>query len=107
MSNEIIVNEFKENNQKVIANAFAEHYSTIGEKLAKQLKGNNPVNENPNPLITHVDNSLSMYPTNITEVRKLIKSLRTKHSVGHDKISNNLIKEWCDAISIPLTKLFN
>ena len=41
------------------------------------------------------------------EVENLIKSLPNKQSCGHDKISNTMLKKLSEALSFPLTGIFN
>ena len=41
------------------------------------------------------------------EVENLIKSLPNKESCGHNKISNIMLKKLSEALSFPLTGIFN
>ena len=45
--------------------------------------------------------------TNVTEIEKLVKSLPSKSSYGHDKVSNVLLKALSISISYPLQIIFN
>ena len=41
------------------------------------------------------------------EVERIIKRLPNKQSCGHDKISNMMLKKLHEALSYPLTSIFN
>jgi hypothetical protein len=49
---------------------------------------------------------MALYPS-IAEIRKIIKSLKTKFSYGYDKISIKILKASMSYIISPLTYIFN
>ena len=51
--------------------------------------------------------SLFMYPTNVSEMSRLIQKLLNKKSSGYDKINNILLKKISDGILLPLTEVMN
>ena len=51
--------------------------------------------------------SLVLRETSVEEIEKLIQSLPSKTSHGHDKVSNTLLKSLCTSISYPLQIIFN
>ena len=57
--------------------------------------------------VSSIDANLYFYPSNIIEIRMLIKSLKPKDSSGLDEILNRMLIKWCDVITSPLTSLIN
>ena len=58
-------------------------------------------------IIPTTERSMFLTPTNVQEVRSVIKRLKPKKSSGPDNISSWLIKQLSDAISEPLATLIN
>ena len=48
-----------------------------------------------------------LYPTNETEIERLIDGLKRKNSSGYDNISNCLLKDLQSCLIQPLTIIFN
>ena len=92
--------------QKLIADHFAYHYSSIGDRLAKEIH-RVKTNDDPTKYVLTINESIYIVPTTVLEIRQLIGSLKTKDSSGYDQVSNRMLKHWCDAIYIPLTMLCN
>lgn len=53
------------------------------------------------------DSNLSVITTTPGEVRKILTSLNTAKAVGPDGISNRILRECADSLSVPLARLFN
>ena len=51
--------------------------------------------------------TLYLYPTSLTEIKKLISNLRPKKSTGTDEIPPTILKSTPDNILIALTHVFN
>ena len=51
--------------------------------------------------------TLYLYPTSLTEIKKLISDLQPKKSTGIDEISPTILKSTPDNILIALTHVFN
>ncbi|KAI5633696.1 hypothetical protein NE865_13592 [Phthorimaea operculella] len=88
-----------------------EYFSGIGNKLADDIL--TKINETEHglanslkPLRTQV-HSFFLEPTDIFEVRSLIKNLHNAKTPGIDKLNNLALKEIMDEIIFPLTDLFN
>ena len=52
-------------------------------------------------------NSLALNATTPTEIESIIRVMPNKTSYGHDSISNVILKVVCDAVSLPLCRIFN
>ena len=57
--------------------------------------------------ITCNNASLNLYPTNQTEISKLLSSMPNKTRSGHDDISNCFLKKLGTSITYPLSLVFN
>jgi hypothetical protein len=66
-----------------------------------------PFNHRLPPITFITDQRLSSIKTTPLEVSKILKSLKLGKANGPDGISNRLLKETSDAISAPLSILFN
>ena len=104
---EIIANGHKETNPKIISNAFAEHYSQVGEKLAKSLHDKGNVADPMTYLNNRVQRCCFLYPTTAKEIEKLILNLKVKDSSGYDGISTRILKRIYPGISKALEIIFN
>ena len=107
LSDEFIVNGVKEDNVKKISNAFAKHYSEIGELLADKIKEKHTVNDPMSTMRNKVDQNCFFFPTSIKEIEKIIKKLKDKHSKGYDNISNTMLKKIYPSIIKALLIIFN
>ena len=88
----ITINGVKSYSPNMIANEFAQSYSTLGANLAAQIKpGNTPLN-NYLAHIKRIDASLILKPITQLEVEDIVRKLPNKTSYGHDRISNILLK---------------
>ena len=88
----ITINGVKTYSPRVMANEFAQFYSTLGVNLATQINpGCTPLN-NYMTHIKRVDASLILKPILQSEVEDIILKLPNKISYGHDRISNILLK---------------
>lgn len=89
---------------KQICEAFNEHFSTIGSKLA----GNIPVSsDNPLRYITPISESIFLQPSSVNEVILLINDLKTNKSPGPDCIPASIIKNNALVFSRILSDSFN
>jgi len=93
------------NNPVEIANAFLQHFSTIGTKLANKITtgSNSPVNYMRN----RSSDSLFLHPTDQYEIGRIIDQLKNKTSSGVDGVSTKLIKTLKHEITEPLSILIN
>jgi len=97
--------EFKINNNSIIANNFNEYFADIGPKTNQ----NTPISEAkftdylPAPL------TLSMFldPVDVFRVIETTNKLKTKTSSGYHEISTKLLKETIHNINIPPAHIIN
>ena len=77
-----------------IANEFCKYFTNIGPKLAKEIS---PPTQNFNTYlnVSKSQNLHSMFllPTSPIEIKKLIESLKTKKSCGHDNMNTYFLKQ--------------
>ena len=110
INDEMIMNGVLESNKKVISNAFAKHYSSVGEFFAHAIeqKTNNKHIDAVSYLRDKGHNNHTFYThdCDAIEVRTLVENLISKTSCSHDGISK-LLKFIIDSIGDALVILFN
>jgi hypothetical protein len=82
-----------------IANAFNEYFISVAQTIINDLnKDSNKTLTDINPL-RYLDNKytstfefIKWHYTTTTDIRKIIKSLKTKSSYGYDEISTRMLK---------------
>ena len=88
----------------LIANAFNEHFSTIGSKISSSVQNGSK------PLETYVKPSKSKFEFSVITVdtfQNLLDTLSVSKSSGLDKISARMLKYAGPVISLPLSYIFN
>lgn len=92
-------------NETIIANTFAEHFSSNCQNLVYKdygsLKTDNFANSN-----STVNSIFIPYVTDL-DVRNLILAQKPKNSAGIDRISPRILKEICEYIETPFTYIIN
>ena len=107
LPDEMLINGVKHQNKAKISNAFAKHYSEVGENLAKNIEKSGHV---ANPMLnmrTKVQQNCYFFPTSINEIESIIKHLKSKNSCGYDFISNTMLKRIYPSIIKALLIIFN
>jgi hypothetical protein len=100
--NKVIYNNRQESNKENIAKAFKCHFETCAVELANNLPNGNP------DYSKIVDGDKWTFDkTNSIELIKIIKSLETKNSSGHDLLSNRMIKKEMSWFATTLPSLIN
>ena len=108
ITDEFLINGIKETNSKIIANAFAQHFSETGKIYAKKVENNTSTEERKMTLKTmYIEDNLFLHPTDREECRKLMAEVKPKSSLGVDGISNALFKVICKAIEYSLLEILN
>ena len=92
-------------NSNEISNAFNEHFSTIGPRLAREI----PLTSDEESInnITENYNKFCFRPTTTSDVFSHLNRLSKTKATGLDNISARLIRESADIIPGPLCDLFN
>jgi len=93
-----------------ISNGINNYFSTIGEKLDKELsQKTSKFNYHDFKSYCHnpYKNSFFVAPTNNTELMKIITKLNNSKSPGYDNIGPSLIKDVSVVILDPLVHIFN
>ena len=94
-------------NPSTIANEFGKFYSSIGSSLAQKIKvGGKGIDQCIQNIPRTVD-SLALHATSPSEIETIIRSIPSKTSYGHDKISNVILESLNEAISLLLCRIFN
>ena len=93
-----------------IAEAFNEHFVTIGPKLASKIEA--PTDADPMAYVRNVvkDKRLPKFlfkHVEVSYVKQEINKLKTSKSPGPDKIPIKILKDAVEIVSGPLTKIFN
>jgi hypothetical protein len=97
-----------------ITNVFNEYFSSVAQTVIGDInKDNNEPIINTNPL-NYLHNSFNSsfenvkwHYTSTAEIRKIIKSLKTKSSGGYNEISAKVLKVSMPYIISPLTYIYN
>ena len=104
---DVKVNDISICNSNEISNAFNEHFSTIGPRLAREI----PLTSDEESIylknITENYNKFCFRPTTTSDVFTHLNKLSKTKATGLDNISARLIRECADIISGPLCDLFN
>ena len=104
---ELIVNDVSINKTTDLANAFNEHFSTIGPKLANEIPSAANGDNSCLDYLNITDQRFCFTPTNSSHVFSLLNKLSKSKATGLDKISARLIRECADLICISICKIFN
>ena len=88
----------------LIANNFNSYFSEIAENLCKSSLVGSIQNSGPEKILS---NSFQFHEINTIETFNVIKSLKSKPSVGIDLIPARAIRENAEILAAPLTTLFN
>ena len=104
---EVIVNGVSINKTTDLANAFNEHFSTIGPKLANEIPTEANGDKSCLEYLNITDQRFCFTPTNSSQVFSLLNKLSKSKATGLDKISARLIRERADLICISICKIFN
>ena len=95
--------------QKEIAEAFNNHFTTIGPKLAERVE----TKESDDPLRYLIDEGPSATPLfefhaiDPSTIEKEIKTLKCSKSARYDKVSVKLVKDAAEILCKPLAATFN
>ena len=100
----LIHNNKIETDDNDIANAFNEHFCTIGEKLANKFNNDNNYKKYLKNENVH---TFFLYPTNEQETLEEINKLNPKKSGGSDNMSPKLLKECNNLFSKPISHIIN
>lgn len=91
----------------LIADAFNNHFATIGSKLADTIGSCTDANLTYRDYLPISDCVFNFEPVSPNRVLKLILKLSNKKATGLDGISGKLIKLSAPYIVLPISKLFN
>ena len=79
-----------------IADELAKYFASVGSTLTKQIgKPNKGINDYLSCMRVN-DKSMYFTPTDMVEIKDIIRNLPNKGSSGYDGISNKLIKSLLD-----------
>ena len=98
---EISVDNIAHKNSEDIANILGAQFANVGKNYAQKIKSNNSVDYYLNK-ISRNQKSIYLYPTNPTEIARIINRLPNKNSSGWDGLSNRSLKNLKTRIIEPL-----
>jgi hypothetical protein len=93
-------------NPSDLSNAFNEHFSTIGPKLASDIPVSSSHTSYTDYLINN-DKRFQFKQTNNDQVFSVLSKLCKSKVTGLDQISARLVRECADLISSSITNIFN
>ena len=101
-----IISEDKVNtDQKSMATILNEYFTSIGTKLADNIKST--LQSNQHPPSTELPFSFVFEEVDDTFVHQELSSLKTNKATGLDQISAKLLKDSASTIASSLTRIFN
>ena len=103
----ITVNNVHYESGTAIANEFAKHFSSVGERYANRIKESKV---NYKDYLGHIPSSnknVFLDATTPIEIDNLIRNLPNKQSSGYDNINNLLLKDLSPVLLNPLSIIFN
>ena len=103
----LTVDNIKHFDSMTIANEFGKYFACIGKNYYKKIPKPKRNIESHQGSMETVSNSIYFEPTSEFEIDKIISNLQSKHSHGHDGLTNKLLKELKPALVKPLSILFN
>ena len=104
---ELTVNGVSVTNPTDLSDAFNEHFSTIGLKLANEIPPTANGNKSCLEYLNITDQRFHFTLTSSSQVFSLLNKLSKSKATGLDKISARLIRECADLICISICKIFN
>ena len=93
-------------NSHELSNAFNDHFSATGTKLANEV----PLVTDGSSYADYIvssNNKFIFSPISSSNVFSLLNKLSKSKATGLNNISAKLIREWADLISIPLCNIFS
>jgi hypothetical protein len=99
---------FNDNGNKIydsaaIAEKFNTYFIKVGESLAEKFE----TNENYKTYMPPQDSKFKFHRVGSVNIEIIIKSMKNKRSCGFDEVSNYLIKQISENISLPMSHLIN
>ena len=99
------IDEHNVYDKSVIAEGFNKFFASIGEDLSSKIKG--PSNKSFTQFLRKSTCNFQFSPVSSVDVLNVISKLPSKTSMGHDDISNKVMKPIKHAISEPLALIIN
>ena len=90
-----------------MSNAFNDHFSSIGPKLANDIPLSYNNDHCHREYVKVINNRFEFRPTDNGQVLKLLNKLNKSKRAGLDKLSSRLIRECADLISPYVSIIFN
>ena len=90
-----------------LSNAFNDHFSSIGPKLANDIHANEDNSSHLDYLAETGHCTFELKPTSVSKVLLLLSRLCESKSTGLDRISAKLLRECADLIAESLCTIFN
>ncbi|XP_045466647.1 uncharacterized protein LOC123675342 [Harmonia axyridis] len=89
--------------EQEISDIFNDYFSGIGERYANEITEPAEFREEK----IHSQESFFLFPTDSEEIEKVISSLKSRKSTGHDGIRSEVLKQVKHEISEPIAYLVN
>ena len=103
---ELKLNENSVTNSHELSNAFNDHFSTTGTKVANEVSLVTDGSSYADYIVSS-NNKFFFSPISSSNVFSLLNKLSKSKATGLNNISGKLIRESADLISIPLCNIFN
>ena len=101
------IDDVKEYSADKICNRFAKYFAGVGKQFASKIPKPQKSVTSYLKLLQSNQSSLFLTPTCTEEIKKIVSTLPSKASSGHDNLSNILLKEIIDPLAHILMEIFN
>ena len=101
------VNNIDYYSSNTICNLFRDYFANIVKNLAKKMPTPRKSIDKSIDKIIRNPNTLYLFPTNSTEILRLINHPPNKTSLGHDEINNLLLQKIATSVLKPFEIIFN
>jgi hypothetical protein len=87
-----------------IADALNSHFNEVASRLVKNMPQSS---RTPESYVTRPDTQFTIQNVSLTKVYKLLSTIKTSKSAGHDRIPGKLLRDAAEVIAPSLTAIFN
>ena len=101
--NNLVVDGIKKETDKEIADFLNNYFANIAEEITSNITST----ENPLKLISQNNHTFYLFPTDLNEIKTIIKTLRNPNSSGVDEISLKLITNCPNSVLNCIVDLVN
>ena len=104
-----VISEIRNDNQNLtkkheIADALNSHFNEVASRLVNNMPQSS---RTPESYVTRPDTQFTIQNISLTKVYKLLSTIKTSKSAGHDRIPGKLLRDAAEVIAPSLSAIFN